>query len=424
MPTKNRQLVYAIAAAGALLAMSAGSVSAQTAAEFYKGRTMNIIIGFAPGGGYNHYMRALMRHMVRHIPGKPTMIARNMPGAGSLVAANYIYNTAPKDGSVMGIFASSTLFSKMMGEKKANFEISKFNWIGTIDKTVGTCTVWHKSGVNSFEDLYRRVVVFGASGPSAVNATHAWGFNALLGTRVKVINGYAGSTGVWLAMQRGEVDGGCGFALSSLKVARRKPWKEGALKVIIQTGRDKSPDLKGVPHLYDMAKTKDDKKVMDLIYGTHILGRPVSAPPGVPADRLKVLRAAFDATMKDPKFLAEAKKLRLSINPFTGVETEKMVAQFSSYPKNIVARATKALAVGGITRVKLKKFSGKITVIKKRRVTFTNGSGKTLQVKIHPRRTKLKIAGKKAKTQALKVDLTCSLSYFAAKDLAPRMACK
>ena len=224
-------------------------------------------------------------------------------------------------------------------------------------------------------------------------------------------------------MQRGEVQGGCGFALSSLKAARRKAWKSGLLRVLIQTGRDKSPDLKGVPHLYDMAKSEDDKKVMDLIYGTHVLGRPVSAPPGIPADRVKVLRAAFDATMKDPAFLKDAERLHLPIDAWSGEQTEKMISQFAAYPKHIVDRATKVLTVGEITKVKLKKLSGKIEAMNKRTLSIVDSDGKVTKVKFHPRRTKLTIAGKKAKTSGLKVNMSCSMSYFGANDLAPRMAC-
>src|SRR5688572_25841683 len=330
----------------AAIVVSTSAMSSDDVAAFYKGKTISATIGYPPGGGYDVYMRTLARHIGRHIPGNPTVVPRNMPGAGSLVAANYLYNTAPKDGTVIGIFASSTLFSVKLGETRGKFEIDKFTWIGNMDQTIGTCVVHRRANVASFQDLFARNVIFGASGPTAVNNTHARGFNALLGTRIQVVNGYPSSTDVLLAMSRGEADGGCGFALSSLKTTRRQDWDSGEIKAIIQTGFEKSNELRDVPHVYDFAKSEDDKKVMHLIYGTHALGRPVSAPPGVPIDRVKALRNAFNATMKDPMFLAEAGKQDMPINPWTGDQAEKMIAQFTSYPSVIYGRARNVLAAG------------------------------------------------------------------------------
>lgn len=336
----------ATALAAAAIAVSTAAIpsyASDDVAAFYKGKTITAIIGYPPGGGYDVYMRSLARHISRHIPGNPVVVPRNMPGAGSLVAANHIYNTAAKDGTAIGIFASSTLFSVKLGETRGNFEIDKFTWLGNMDQTIGTCVVHKRANIASFQDLFARKITFGASGPSAVNSTHARGFNALLGTRIQVVNGYPSSTDVSLAMSRGEVDGGCGFALSSLKTARRQDWESGEIKVIIQTGFEKSDELKDVPHVYDFAKTEDDKKVMHLIYGTHALGRPISAPPGIPADRVKALRDAFNATMKDPVFLAEAGKQDMPIDPWAGDQTERIIAQFTSYPPAIFNRAGNVL---------------------------------------------------------------------------------
>jgi tripartite-type tricarboxylate transporter receptor subunit TctC len=332
-------------AAAAIIVSSAAvpSVAADDVAAFYKGKTISATIGYPPGGGYDVYMRALARHISRHIPGNPTVVPRNMPGAGSLIAANYLYNNAAKDGTVIGIFASSTLFSVKLGETKGNFEIDRFTWIGNMDQTIGTCVVHKRSNIASFKELFARKAVFGASGPSAVNSIHVRGFNALLGTRIQIVNGYPSSTDVLLAMSRGEVDGGCGFALSSLKTTRRQDWESGEIRAIIQTGFEKSGELNDVPHVYDYAKTEDDKRVMHLLYGTHALGRPVSAPPGIPADRVKALRDAFNATMKDPAFLAEAGKQDMPIDPWSGDQTEQVIAQFTGYPPAIYGRARSVL---------------------------------------------------------------------------------
>jgi tripartite-type tricarboxylate transporter receptor subunit TctC len=322
------------------------SASADDVATFYRGKTIIATIGYPPGGGYDIYMRTLARHIGNHIPGNPAIVPRNMPGAGSLVATNYIYNAAPKDGTAIGIFASSTLFSSKLGETQAKFDIEKFTWLGNMDQTIGTCVIRKGAPVTSFKDLFTKSAVFGASGTSAVNNIHVRGFNTMLGTRIQLVNGYPSSTDVSLAMSRGEVDGGCGYALSSLKTTRRADWESGEIKVIIQTGFEKSEELKDVPHIYDYAKTEDDKKVMHLIYGTHALGRPISAPPDIPADRAKALRDAFDATMKDPAFLAEAAKQDMPIDPWSGDQTAKVIRQFTSYPTAIYDRAKHILEAG------------------------------------------------------------------------------
>jgi tripartite-type tricarboxylate transporter receptor subunit TctC len=339
----TRAATSLVAAAIVVSTAAMPSEAAEDVAAFYNGKTITATIGYPPGGGYDVYMRALARHVGRHIPGNPTVVPRNMPGAGSLVAANYIYNNAAKDGTVIGIFASSTLFSVKLGETRGNFEIDKFTWIGNMDQTIGTCVVHRRANIASFKELFARKTIFGASGPSAVNSIHVRGFNALLGTRIQIVNGYPGSTDVLLAMSRGEADGGCGFALSSLKTTRRQDWESGEIRAVIQTGFEKSDELKDVPHVYDYAKSEDDKKVMHLLYGTHALGRPISAPPGVPADRVKALRDAFNATMKDPVFLAEAGKQDMPIDPWTGDQTEQIIAQFTSYPSAIYTRARNVL---------------------------------------------------------------------------------
>ena len=327
----------------AALLGSSEVATAQSVEEFYKGKTVSAIIGHPPGGGYDIYMRVMARHIGRHIPGNPAVVVRNMQGAGSLIAANHIFNQAARDGTVFGLFASSSLFSVKFGAPQAKFDIDKFTWIGNVDQTIGTCTVWHTSGINSIDDLRTREVPFGASGSTAVNSVHARGLNALVGTRIKVIHGYPGSTNVQLAMERGEIAGGCGFALSSLKATHNSEWKSGQLKVFVQTGLNKSAELPGVPHIFDYAANDDDRKVMDLVYGTHVIGRPISAPPGIPAERVRALRDAFNATMKDNRFLEEAEKHNVPVDPWTGEETEKIIARFAAYPDTIYARAKKLL---------------------------------------------------------------------------------
>ena len=340
------------------------------------------------------------------------------------MAANHIYNSAPKDGTVLGMFASSTLFSVKMGEKKAQFEMDKFTWIGNMDQTIGTCVVSAASKINSFQELFAKSAIFGASGPTAVNSIHARAFNSLFGTRIQVVNGYPGSTHVLLAMSRGEVQGGCGFALSSLKTTRRQDWESGEIKPIIQTGFEKSDELKGVPHIYDFAKSEDDKKIIHVLYGTHALGRPISGPPGIPADRTEALRKAFDATMIDPDFLAEARKQDMPIAPLTGEQTEKFIAQFANYPSAVYDRAMKILEAGEVVNVKLKVIEGSVANVADHVLTVDGGDGKTIKLEVDARETSVTIAGTKSQASDIKQGMSCRFEYFGENDLAPKADCK
>lgn len=412
-------------ALGTTLAVMSHSpgLSAQSVADFYKGKKIVFYVGYSPGGGYDAYSRLVSRHMGRYIPGTPTMVVKNMPGAASMRLANYLYNKARRDGSEMGMFASSIAVAPLFGSKKAKFDPLKFTWIGNLDESVGTCSVWHTSGIKTFDDLLKRPAVFGASSPLGSDSEHARGYNFLFGTRIKVIHGYAGSTGVFLATQRGEVQGGCGFQLSTLKSRRRQDWKSGKLVVLMQNGLKKSPDLKGIPHIYDYVKTDEDKKVLNLIYGRHILGRPVSAPPQLPKDRVKALRAAFMGTVKDKAFLKEAKRLHLTIQPWDGKKVEKILVEFLSYPSSVVARARKAMEMGKVLKVKLKRVKAVITKIGKKRISVKDKAGKKYTFKLHRRRTKISVAGSKVKSKALKVGMACDFRYHANKDLTRKITC-
>lgn len=410
---------------GAALLVGAAMTTAPAAAEdYFKDKTVTFFVGNPPGGGYDAYSRALVRFLPKYLPGNPTVIVKNVGAAAGLVLANQLYNTVPKDGTAFGMFASSVAFAGKFNTPNVRFDIEKFTWIGNVDQTTGTCAVWHTSGINAFDDLYTKEVLFGASGANSVNSEHARGFNALLGTRVKVIHGYAGSTGVLYAIHRGELHGACGFALSSLKSVRRDDWQSGRLKVIIQLGYRKNPELASVPHIYDMVKTDEDKKVLDLIYGRHALGRPVVAPPGLSKEVTAMLRTAFDKTVADKEFLALAAKLNLPVDPWDGAEVEKMIAQFVGYPKSVYDRAIKAMEKGNIINVKLKELSGTIKKIEKRTIEVSDASGKLHKLRIDDRRSKITLGGAEAKSAALKVGLSCAFEYFGENDLAPKAVCK
>jgi tripartite-type tricarboxylate transporter receptor subunit TctC len=325
------------------MAALASPAAADAVTDFYKGKQINLIIGFAPGAGYDTYARLLSRHYGNHLPGKPGIVVQNMPGAGSLKAANHLYNVAAKDGSVIGMFASSTAFEPLFGGDGAHFETAKFTWIGNMDESVGTCVAWQTSGIDTFDDLMVKDTIFGGSGPAAVTSQHALALKNLLGAKIKLVQGYNGAGDVKLAMARGEVQASCGFALSSIKSQHATEWKSGQFKIIVQLAIEKNPELTGVTHIYDYAKTDEMRQIFDLVFGRHVIGRPISAPPGIPEDRKQALRDAFMATVKDSAFLADAAKLKLDVSASDGEGVEKLFARFFSYPKSAVDKAVASM---------------------------------------------------------------------------------
>lgn len=419
-------LVGATAALMAISMAATGSdAQAASVADFYKGKTFSVMIGFHPGGGYDAYGRLVARHIGKHIPGKPTVIPRNFPGASSMRLANYLYNKAPKDGTMIGHIASITAFAPLFGEKKAKFETGKFTWIGNVDIGMNSCIAWHTSGFKSLDDLKNNDVIFGGTSPTSVPSQWARGLNALLGTRIKVIHGYPGTSGIMLALKRGEVQGGCGFSLSAIQARWPSEWKQGLFTVLVQTGITKAPEFGAAPNIFDLTKgIKGTKEVAELIYARGIFSRPFAAPPGIPAERKAALRTAFTATMNDAAFLKDAKKSRMPISSMTGAELDKALKIYLNFPKKIVLRARQALEIGRVVKVKLKKLKATITKLSRRKVQVKDGAGKKHTFKIHGRRSKVKIGGKKSKTKSLKVGMSCTFRYFGEKDLAKRISCE
>ena len=311
----------------------------------FKGRTIAIDIGYGPGGGYDTYARALAAHLGQHIPGNPTVVARNMPGAGGLLVANYIYSKASDDGSELGAFASSTAMEPLMGDPNAKFDPSKFGWIGSMAQDISFCGLWqHPGAETSFQQMLTRETIFGSAGGASTSQLHPLLLKNLLHAKIKVIAGYDGTKDTNLAMQRGEIDGACSLFLSSIKSQFLSDVESGRLKLVIQMG-PKTTDFFGpVPSVYDFVKTDVDKKVLDLFFKQLLLGRPIVAPPGVSKERLAVLRKAFMDTMQDPAFLADAKRLNIDVEPATGEEAEQLVRQFVEYPKDVIEKARAVVA--------------------------------------------------------------------------------
>ncbi len=319
------KLVRATVAAAALAAVPATMAWAQSPAEFYKGKNVDLMVGYSAGGGYDVYARMIARYIGKHIPGNPTVVVKNLDGAGSLRLANALYNQLPKDGTVFGTVARGAAFDPLLGNKAAQFDASKFSWIGSANDEVSVCVAWHTSGITKIEETFDKELVVGGTGPSADTDQFPRIVNGVLGTKMKIVTGYPGGNDVSLAMERGEVQGRCGWSWSSV-ISTRKDWYDSKkINVLVQMSLAKHPDLPNVPLVLDLAKTPEQKQILTLVFARQALGRPFLAPPGVPADRLAALRKAFMDTMKDPEFIAEADKAKLEITPIDGEKVQQIV---------------------------------------------------------------------------------------------------
>jgi tripartite-type tricarboxylate transporter receptor subunit TctC len=319
---------------------------AQSVEEFYRGRQITLLIGGGSGGGYDIYYRALGRALGRHIPGQPVIVPRNQPAASGLAAAAALYNSAERDGATLGAFPNNVPMDPLFGSPAARYDALKLNWIGSIGKLENICATWHTSPIKNVRQAMEREVIVAAAAAPTNTAIMPKVLNALIGTRFKPIIGYDPGQGLTMAVERGEAEGICGLSWSTMKAARPHWISNKLLNVIVQMGLEKLRDLPDVPSALDLVTDSTKKEVLRLILIRQEIGRPVAAPPGVPADRLAALRAAFDATMTDPDFLAEAEKLQLEIEPLTAAEIEKLLAGAYATPKPIVREAAELLEPG------------------------------------------------------------------------------
>jgi tripartite-type tricarboxylate transporter receptor subunit TctC len=327
-----------------------GRVEHSTAADdverFYTGRKLSVVIGHEAGTGFDLYGRALARHLGRFIPGNPTLVPENMPGAAGFSSANWLFNAAAKDGSVIAIFAHTAPFEPLIGKGAGRFDASKFAWIGNLDTVVGVCGVWEHAGIAGFDELFTKEVLVGAGGAGSAGPLSQFptALRRLLGVKIKVIQGYRGSAEIRLALARGELHGICGLPLSTLKTEWRDDFAAGRFKILLQLGRERSTELPGIPHVYDYSRTAEDRQVFDLIFGLQTMGRPFAAPPGVPAERIAALRAAFMAMANDPAFRAEAAKLQIDVSPTSGEAVQEFVTRMYGSPKPVIERAKEAIS--------------------------------------------------------------------------------
>ena len=345
----TRRHVTSAACIIALGTLLASSPAMAQGAPFYAGKTIQLIISSESGGGFDTYSRALARTIPKHIPGQPTIGIQYMPGATGITAANHLFNVAAKDGTVIGALSNSNLLEPLFGNKNAKYDPLKFAWVGSMGKQRALCVTWHTSPIKTWDDAKTRVVNVSASSATANNATLPRLLNHLTGTQFKVITGYS-TSGVRLALEKEEVDGVCGLSYQTL-IASSPQWFEGnRLNMIGQLGLGESPHLPGVPNVLDLVKDPIDKEALTLLVIPQEMGRPHVAPPGVPADRLAILRAAFDATMTDPTFLADAGKMKMIIEPVSGAEMQGLLAKAYGTPEPVAKRALALIATGNDLR--------------------------------------------------------------------------
>ena len=328
-------------ACAALTVLAAGGAAAQSVESFYRGQTLRILVGYGPGTGYDVYARVLGRHIARHVPGEPTVVIQNMPGAASLTMTNTLYNVAPRDGSVIGAPARGLLIEPLFGNANARYDGRTFTWIGSMSREVSTCLSWHTTGITRLEDARAREVLVGATGSVSPSNLLPQIMNAMIGTRFKVVPGYPDSGAVGLAMERGELDGYCSFTWGSLKAARRDWIDNKRINIFVQLSLAKSAELPGVPSIMEYAKDDATRQAFELVFADQEMARPIGGPPDIPADRTAALRAAFMATMKDTDFLADAEKTGVEIDPIDGPAVAAILARLYKASPAVIATVKK-----------------------------------------------------------------------------------
>jgi tripartite-type tricarboxylate transporter receptor subunit TctC len=330
----------------AMIGASLAGANARAAGveDFFKGRQVTMYIGSEPGAGYDLYGRTVARFIGRHIPGNPTVIPSNMPGAGSIVLANFMYAKAPRDGTAMAGVQNGDVMEPILGNQNARFTPSEFTWLGSVNQQTNVCVSWTATGIKTGFDAQKQELLLGVV-TSTSTETVANLMNELAGTKFKLIKGYKSTGAVLQAMEQGEVGGLCGIGIDSVQSSMTSALTSGRITVFAQVGPEKHPDLPDATFVYDMLKNPADKSLLDFLVGRMLFGRPFMAPPGVPEDRAKALREAFVATMKDPEFIAEAKKLNMPVLPIDGWQNQDAVKKLESASPELIQRASKVLGM-------------------------------------------------------------------------------
>jgi tripartite-type tricarboxylate transporter receptor subunit TctC len=345
VPTGVRRMrVLMIMASLAGFGGACPGLAAESVEAFYKGKTMQLLIGFGPGGGYDLYGRTVARHLGRFIPGNPTVVPQNVAGAGSVRAASSLYNAAPKDGTVIGTFSRGIIVDTLLGANKGQFEAQSFGWLGSVTNEVSVCGFSRGSGIATWDDMLAKDATVGSSGTADDLGVYANVLRSVFNAKLKLISGYPGTADILLAIERGELGGLCGWSWSTLKSRSKKLYDSKEILVPVQLGLTPHEDLPNVPLITTLTNDSTKVAVLKLIFSRQTMARPFAAPPGIPEERLRALRLAFDATMRDRDFLAEAQRLDLEVRPVSGAEIDGLVADLSKTPSEIRKLAMEASA--------------------------------------------------------------------------------
>jgi tripartite-type tricarboxylate transporter receptor subunit TctC len=330
-------LPKALMASTVALAVCAAGASSAQAVDF-SGKTMTVVSSFAPGGGYDIYGRLFAAHLARHLPGQPAVIVKNMPGAGGLIGADYLFNVAPKDGTTVGVVPQTVVLAQLFGGSTVKFDAQKFNWIGRINSNVEVEQTWYTSGVKTIDDAKAKAVVVAGTGPDSSSVVFPRLLDDTIGTKFKVVAGYSGVSMAALAMERGEVQGMV-RPWSVTKTMQPEWLRDKKINLIVQYAGKRHPELQDVPAVVDLAENDSQRKIFALFASGSDIGRSIVAPPDLPADILQALRSAFDETMKDPAFLADIAANKLDFDPLGGTMLQAIVQQAEAVPPDLVAAA-------------------------------------------------------------------------------------
>jgi tripartite-type tricarboxylate transporter receptor subunit TctC len=336
-----------VASACMLAAVSAQAAFAQSVADFYKGKTVTIVVGSDVGGGYDLTARTLAHHLARHIPGQPSVIVQNKPGASSIVAANYVYEIAPKDGTVIAAAQRPIPFQTLFGDTGVRFDVRKMQWLGSTTNELGVVVAWHTAPQQTFADLYKSEMVIGGTGPATDPELYPRAMNRVLGTKFRIVGGYPGQAQIALAMERGEIQGSGNWSFSDIEKGHPDWIADKKVRMLLQLGlaKSQSPILRDVPLVLDVARNDDERHVFEILMGMKALGRPYFVAPGVPMDRTKALQEAFMATLRDPQFLEEARQVLGPIDPVSGTDMQAIIANVYALPTQVIAQAREAVKV-------------------------------------------------------------------------------
>jgi tripartite-type tricarboxylate transporter receptor subunit TctC len=337
------------------LALTASAWAQDPVADFYKGKQIKMIAPSAPGGGFDLYSRYVARHIGKHIPGNPSVIVQNMPGAGGMIAANHLYNRAERDGTTIGVIQGPLTYSQIGKSPNVQFDMRRFGWLGSANDTSDTCVFSKRAGIKSGEDLLKKTVVVGASGGSTEFVPNL--LNTLVGTKFKIVKGYKSTSTVMPAIERGEVEGLCGWGWDSARVNGRDYFKRGVFSVGLEIANERNPELaaKHVPFMLDLVHNEENKHVLNFVFSYLIFIRPFLTPPGIPQDRLKALQDAFAATLKDPALLAEAEKAKVEIRYVSPQRVHASLDKIFGTPQAIKTRALEELRKAGWQGLKRRK---------------------------------------------------------------------